>query len=99
MHLHLVITGRVQGVFYRGAMQDEARRHEVRGWVRNRVDGSVEAVLEGDAVAVRAVAEVLDDIINRRRVHARVAVRSKAARPRTAAGRSVICCGSAIRRL
>jgi acylphosphatase len=56
MHLHLVITGHVQGVFYRGAMQDEARRHGVRGWVRNRVDGSVEAVLEGDAVAVRAVA-------------------------------------------
>ena len=57
MRLHLQITGRVQGVFYRGAMQDEARRHGVRGWVRNRVDGSVEAVLEGDAGAVRRVAD------------------------------------------
>ncbi len=57
MRLHLHITGRVQGVFYRGAMQTEARRCGVRGWVRNRVDGSVEAVIEGDAASVRALAD------------------------------------------
>ncbi len=57
VRLHLHITGRVQGVWYRGAMQAEARRRGVRGWVRNRVDGSVEAVIEGDAPAVRAVTD------------------------------------------
>ncbi|MBI3767164.1 MAG: acylphosphatase [Deltaproteobacteria bacterium] len=57
VRLHLHISGRVQGVWYRGAMQAEARRRGVRGWVRNRSDGSVEAVVEGDAVAVRTVAD------------------------------------------
>ena len=57
VRLHLHISGRVQGVWYRGAMQAEARRNRVRGWVRNRVDGSVEAVIEGDPGRVRAVAD------------------------------------------
>ncbi len=57
VRLHLHITGRVQGVWYRGAMHAEARRRGVRGWVRNLPDGSVEAVVEGDAAAVRAVAD------------------------------------------
>ena len=49
---HLRIQGRVQGVFFRGAMCVEARRFGVRGWVRNCPDGSVEAVAEGRAVAI-----------------------------------------------
>jgi acylphosphatase len=57
LRLHLRIRGRVQGVWYRGAMQAEARRHGVHGWVRNLPDGSVEAVVEGSAAAVRAVAD------------------------------------------
>ncbi len=57
VRLRLRITGRVQGVWYRGSLQAEARRRGVRGWVRNLPDGSVEAVVEGDAAAVRAVAE------------------------------------------
>jgi acylphosphatase len=57
LRLHLRIRGRVQGVWYRGAMQAEARRHGVRGWVRNLPDGSVEAVVEGPVAAVRAVAD------------------------------------------
>ncbi|HEY2387845.1 MAG TPA: acylphosphatase [Candidatus Binatia bacterium] len=57
LRLHLRIRGRVQGVWYRGAMQEEARRHGARGWVRNLPDGSVEAVVEGPATAVRAVAD------------------------------------------
>lgn len=50
--VHLRITGRVQGVWYRGAMQAEAGRVGVTGWVRNRPDGSVEAEVQGDAAAV-----------------------------------------------
>ena len=47
--------GRVQGVWFRAFTKQQADRHEVCGWVRNRSDGSVEALLEGTAVAVEAV--------------------------------------------
>ena len=46
------INGRVQGVGFRYWMEDEARELGVTGWVRNRRDGSVEAVLSGDAALV-----------------------------------------------
>ena len=51
----LQITGRVQGVGFRYAMRHEAARRGVRGWVRNRSDGSVEALLAGDAESVEAL--------------------------------------------
>jgi len=51
----LEISGRVQGVGFRYAMQREAARLGVRGWVRNRRDGSVEALLHGDADAVESL--------------------------------------------
>jgi acylphosphatase len=52
---HLMISGRVQGVGFRDALCDEAEKHGVTGWVRNRRDGRVEAVLQGAPAAVDAV--------------------------------------------
>lgn len=46
------LTGRVQGVWFRGWTVDEARRRGLDGWVRNRIDGSVEALFAGPAEAV-----------------------------------------------
>ena len=56
---HLVITGRVQGVGFRYYIEFKARQFHVTGWVRNRSDGSVEAMIQGtpenvDALIVRA---------------------------------------------
>lgn len=52
---HVVVSGRVQGVHYRAACEHQARTADVSGWVRNRPDGSVEAVLEGEDAAVARV--------------------------------------------
>jgi acylphosphatase len=56
IRLRLQIHGRVQGVFFRDSVRRTAIEHGVSGWAENRSDGSVEAVLEGDPDAVRAVA-------------------------------------------
>lgn len=53
--LRLRITGRVQGVGFRDWLLVEAERHGLSGWVRNRADGTVEALLAGEAPAVQAV--------------------------------------------
>ncbi|MEH3089276.1 MAG: acylphosphatase [Microbacterium arborescens] len=50
--VHVIVGGRVQGVGYRYSLRLEAERAGVAGWVRNRSDGSVEAVLEGTDAAV-----------------------------------------------
>jgi acylphosphatase len=52
---HITVRGRVQGVGFRMFVEDTAAAHGVEGWVRNRRDGSVEAVFAGTAEAVRAV--------------------------------------------
>lgn len=53
--VHLHITGKVQGVFYRNWMTGEANRHNLDGWVRNLADGSVEALVAGPATLVDAL--------------------------------------------
>ena len=54
---HLVIHGRVQGVFYRGWAVQTARALGLAGWVRNRRDGTVEAVVQGDEQSVESFIE------------------------------------------
>jgi acylphosphatase len=51
----LAIRGRVQGVFFRESMRIEAERLGVAGWVCNRLDGTVEAVVHGQPEAVEAI--------------------------------------------
>lgn len=55
MALRLHVTGLVQGVGYRESMRREAAALGVQGWVRNRHDGSVEALVDGPPDAVRAL--------------------------------------------
>lgn len=57
--IHVVVRGRVQGVGYRAWVQGQAAAHSLRGWVRNRNDGTVEAVLAGDPDSVAIIAEGL----------------------------------------
>jgi acylphosphatase len=56
MARRLRITGLVQGVGYRAAFLREAERLGLSGWVRNRLDGSVEALVAGDAATLDAIA-------------------------------------------
>lgn len=57
--MHVQVTGRVQGVWFRAWTQEQAQARGVSGWVRNRPDGSVEAVISGDDAAVDGLIEAL----------------------------------------
>jgi acylphosphatase len=54
---HVCIYGFVQGVGFRFAVQRAAKSRDVAGWVRNRPDGAVEAVFEGEPADVEALVE------------------------------------------
>jgi acylphosphatase len=51
--VQLVVRGRVQGVFFRASTQREARRLGLTGWVKNRGDGAVEMLAEGEEAQLR----------------------------------------------
>ncbi|HET7051117.1 MAG TPA: acylphosphatase [Solirubrobacteraceae bacterium] len=55
-----IVHGRVQGVFFRDSTRQRANAHGVAGWVSNRSDGAVEAVLEGPPEAVDRVLRFLE---------------------------------------
>lgn len=55
MAKHLTITGIVQGVGYRAGLMYQARALNLAGWVRNRLDGSVEAMVAGEAESVHTI--------------------------------------------
>lgn len=55
--LHLVIHGRVQGVFFRDSMRREAQRLAVSGWARNTAEGTVEAMVQGEQPAVDKIVQ------------------------------------------
>lgn len=50
--VHVWITGRVQGVFFRANTRNEAVKLDLKGWVKNLTDGRVEALFEGDVKAM-----------------------------------------------
>jgi len=54
---HVIVHGRVQGVGFRAFVEGEALARGLQGWVRNRRDGSVEAVFMGEAATVAAIVE------------------------------------------
>jgi len=55
VHAHVVVSGVVQGVWFRASTQQKAEELGVKGWVRNTEDGCVEAVFEGDSRKVEDI--------------------------------------------
>ena len=59
--IHVRVEGRVQGVFFRDYTRREALTRDLKGWVRNMADGSVEAVFCGDASGIKSMIDWLHD--------------------------------------
>jgi acylphosphatase len=54
---HVIVTGKVQGVFYRAETASKARQLGLTGWVRNLPDGRVEAIFEGEETNVQKIVD------------------------------------------
>ena len=65
----VILYGRVQGVFFRDSMRERAHAQGVNGWVCNRSDGGLEAVLEGSPDAVEQLIRFAESGPPRARVH------------------------------
>ncbi len=57
IRVHVFISGRVQGVFFRSSTKDKADELGISGWVKNLSDGRVEAVFEGEEGSVKKMIE------------------------------------------
>ena len=57
VRVHLIIEGVVQGVFFRANTREKAERNNINGWIRNRPDGTVEAVFEGEEKPLKKLIE------------------------------------------
>ncbi len=57
IRVHIFISGKVQGVFFRSSTKDKAEELGISGWVRNLADGRVEAVFEGKEGSVKRMIE------------------------------------------
>ena len=55
INAHVIISGRVQGVWFRASTKQEAEKLGLTGWVRNTVDGNVDAVFEGEEALVEEI--------------------------------------------
>ena len=55
--VHCMVHGRVQGVYFRAATRQQARRLELRGWVRNCSDGTVELLAQGEQSGVQKLVD------------------------------------------
>ncbi len=55
--IRIIVTGKVQGVFFRQALKVMAKKNDIFGWVKNLKDGRVEAVLEGDEEKISRIVE------------------------------------------
>ena len=55
--IRIIVTGKVQGVFFRQSLKIKAKKNEIFGWVKNLKDGRVEAILEGDEEKINKIIE------------------------------------------
>jgi acylphosphatase len=58
--VHVIISGRVQGVWFRSSIKDKAEQLGITGWVKNTSDGNVEALFEGDEKIIKEMLEWCD---------------------------------------
>ncbi|MFC6862602.1 acylphosphatase [Halomicroarcula sp. GCM10025817] len=65
---HVLVSGRVQGVYFRATTREAAQDQGIDGWVKNLEDGRVEAVFEGDEADVEAMVEFCHEGSNRANV-------------------------------